>query len=130
MFTCRAFGFSDLKKRFIGWRICSAYRDLRRRIGVVESALRVLLRPDWSAIDVDYRLGSHDVRMPRHWAGQQFHAHGVGIAFKSGTDNALLDNSLIGSSQQDGVAKHEVRAWRFNFSALAISAFVDGRIAL
>ena len=35
---------------------------------------------------------------------------GVGIAFKSGTDNALLDNSLIGSSQQDGVAKHEVRA--------------------
>lgn len=55
---------------------------------------------------------------------------GVGIAFNSGTDNALLYDSLLGAGQQDDVAKHEVRAWRFNFSALAISAFVGGFIAL
>ena len=55
---------------------------------------------------------------------------GAGIAFNSGTDNALLYDSLLATGQQDEVAQHEVRAWRFNFSALAVSALAGGFIAL
>ncbi len=55
---------------------------------------------------------------------------GAGIAFNSGTDNALLYDSLLAAGEQDDVARHEVRAWRFNFTALAVSAFVGGFIAL
>lgn len=55
---------------------------------------------------------------------------GAGIAFNSGTDSALLYDSLLATDRQDEVAEHEARAWRFNFSALAVSAFLGGILAL
>ena len=51
---------------------------------------------------------------------------GAGVAFASGTDSALLYDSLLETGQESDVATHEVRAWRFTFSALAISASAGG----
>ena len=55
---------------------------------------------------------------------------GAGSAFASGTDNALLYDSLMAEGKEDQVAAHEARAWRFTFTGLAISAFIGGFIAL
>jgi len=54
---------------------------------------------------------------------------GVGNAFVSGTDNALLYDSLNHLDRQDEVVEHEVRAWRFSYAALAISAVVGGYLS-
>ncbi|NNE22729.1 MAG: MFS transporter [Rhizobiales bacterium] len=55
---------------------------------------------------------------------------GAGSAFVSGTDHALLYDSLIEDGRQDDVAWHEARAWRFTFAALAISAMIGGLISM
>ncbi len=55
---------------------------------------------------------------------------GAGIAFTSGTDNALLYDSLLEVGSQDQVAQQEARAWRFTYGALAASAAVGGILAL
>lgn len=51
---------------------------------------------------------------------------GAGGAFVSGTDNALLYDSLSDQGREDEVAAQEVRAWRFTYTALALSAVTGG----
>jgi predicted MFS family arabinose efflux permease len=55
---------------------------------------------------------------------------GTGTAFASGTDNALLYDSLVATGEEHRVADHEARAWRFTFTALAASALAGGLIAM
>ncbi|MEI4196343.1 MFS transporter [Roseovarius sp. E0-M6] len=55
---------------------------------------------------------------------------GAGMAFASGTDTALLYESLHASGRADEVERQELRAWRFSFVALATSAVLGGSIAL
>ena len=54
-------------------------------------------------------------------------ALGIHIAFASGTDSSLLYESLAEEGREDEVEAQELRAWRFNFAALAISAVTGGR---
>ncbi len=54
---------------------------------------------------------------------------GAGSAFASGTNSALLYDSLLAEGRESEVAWHEVQAWRFSFAALAISAFTGGWMA-
>lgn len=54
---------------------------------------------------------------------------GAGSAFMSGTDSSLLYESLVAEGREDEVERHEFRAWRFSFSALAISAVSGGVLA-
>ena len=54
---------------------------------------------------------------------------GAGTAFQSGTDSALLYDSLIETGREDEVTAQELKAWRFMFSGLAVSAFLGGVIA-
>ena len=63
------------------------------------------------------------------FAAAQF-AMGAHIAFASGTDSALLYESLVEEGRADDVEREEVRAFRFLFSALALSAVVGGGLAL
>jgi len=51
---------------------------------------------------------------------------GAGGAFISGTDTALLYDSLAEEGRQDEIAAQEVRAWRYSYMALAISAVAGG----
>ncbi len=51
---------------------------------------------------------------------------GAGMAFASGTDSALLYESLEREGRGNEVASHEMRAWRASFSALALSALTGG----
>lgn len=51
---------------------------------------------------------------------------GAGGAFVSGTDTALLYDSLAEEGRQDEIAAQEVRAWRYSYMALAISAVAGG----
>lgn len=55
---------------------------------------------------------------------------GVGAAFTSGTDSALLYESLATAGREDDIEQQEVRAWRFAFAGLAISAVSGGAMAL
>ncbi|SDX61088.1 MFS transporter [Litoreibacter albidus] len=55
---------------------------------------------------------------------------GAASAFASGTDTSLLFESLSAQSRADEVEAHELRAWRFGFSALALSAVIGGALAL
>ncbi len=55
---------------------------------------------------------------------------GAGSAFTSGTDNALLYDSLVAEERQDEVAAQEVRSWRFTYAALAVSAALGGFISI
>jgi hypothetical protein len=55
---------------------------------------------------------------------------GAGGAFLSGTDSAFLYESLAAAGRADDVEAQEVKAWRFTFAALAISAVTGGAIAL
>ena len=55
---------------------------------------------------------------------------GAGTAFASGTDNALLYDSLVETGNSGNVASQEAKAWRFTFTALALSALVGGLIAM
>ncbi len=51
---------------------------------------------------------------------------GFGSAFNSGTDSALLYESLAREGRADEVDAQELKAWRFNFTGLAMSAVVGG----
>lgn len=51
---------------------------------------------------------------------------GAGSAFASGTDTALLYDSLAEENRHDEIAAQEVRAWRFSYVALAVSAVAGG----
>ncbi len=55
---------------------------------------------------------------------------GAGSAFASGTDSALLYDSLVAEQRQDEVAAQEARSWRFTYGALAVSAAAGGLISL
>lgn len=57
-------------------------------------------------------------------------ALGAHIAFASGTDSALLYESLENEGRADEIERHELRAWRFNFAALGLSAVVGGAMAM
>ena len=54
---------------------------------------------------------------------------GAGNAFVSGTDNALLYDSLDAQNRQSEFVKQEVRAWRYSYAALAISAIAGGYLS-
>lgn len=57
-------------------------------------------------------------------------ALGIHFAFASGTDTSLLYESLAEDGRENEVEAHELRAWRFSFAALAVSAVTGGAIAL
>lgn len=54
---------------------------------------------------------------------------GASSAFTSGTDTSLLYESLPRETREKDIEFHEQRAWRFNFSGLALSAFTGGLLA-
>ena len=54
---------------------------------------------------------------------------GASAAFASGTDNALLYESLDSAGRANEVEYHETRAWQFTLVALAVSAVMGGVIA-
>lgn len=54
---------------------------------------------------------------------------GAGIAFSSGTDTALLYQSLVALGRANSMEKETVRAWRAAFMALALSALIGGSLA-
>ncbi len=54
---------------------------------------------------------------------------GAGNAFVSGSDNALLYDSLVEQNRQNEIAAQEARAWRFMFAGLAVSAIIGGFIS-
>jgi MFS family permease len=54
---------------------------------------------------------------------------GAAGAFASGTDSALLYESLKSENRVDEVEVAELRAWRFGFTALALSALMGGVLA-
>lgn len=51
---------------------------------------------------------------------------GAAMAFSSGTDSALLYESLAAADREAEVEHQELTAWRFSFAALALSAFTGG----
>ena len=51
---------------------------------------------------------------------------GASTAFNSGTDSALLFESLAAEERQDETETQELRAWRFGFIGLALSAVLGG----
>lgn len=55
---------------------------------------------------------------------------GAGIAFNSGTDTALLYQSLVAAGRREEMEAQSIRAWRFTFVALAVSAPLGGALAL
>ncbi len=57
-------------------------------------------------------------------------AMGAHIALISGTDSAVLYESLAEEGRADEIEREEVRAWRYSFLALAASAVVGGLMAL
>lgn len=57
-------------------------------------------------------------------------ALGAHMAFASGTDSALLFESLAEDNRADEIEAQELRAWRFTMAAFAISAVTGGAMAL
>ena len=57
-------------------------------------------------------------------------ALGAAAAFASGTDSAILYESLAADGRADEIEAHELRAWRFGFVALALSAVTGGVMGL
>ncbi len=55
---------------------------------------------------------------------------GAGMAFVSGTNSALLYESLEATGQGTQIEAQNVTAWRYGFSALALSAVLGGVAAL
>jgi MFS family permease len=55
---------------------------------------------------------------------------GAAWAFASGTDSSLLFESLKAESRADEIEAQELKAWRFSFAALALSALTGGALAL
>ncbi len=51
---------------------------------------------------------------------------GAGGAFASGTDEAMLYESLAATGREDEIEAQEVTAWRFSYTALALSAITGG----
>ena len=49
---------------------------------------------------------------------------GAAAAFASGTDSAILFEALTDAGRADEVEAEEVKAWRFSFGALALSALL------
>ncbi len=54
---------------------------------------------------------------------------GASMAFASGTDSAMLYESLVAAGRKAEVEQQELRAWRFSFTALALSAITGGAMA-
>ena len=54
---------------------------------------------------------------------------GAAAAFASGTDSAILFEALTDAGRADEVEAEEVKAWRFSFGALALSALTGGALA-
>jgi MFS family permease len=55
---------------------------------------------------------------------------GAGSAFASGTDSALLFESLRAEGREKEIEAAELKAWRFSFIALALSALSGGLLAV
>ncbi len=55
---------------------------------------------------------------------------GAGMAFWSGTDSSLLYESLAAEGREGEIEVHELRAWRYSYSAAALSAVAGGALAL
>lgn len=55
---------------------------------------------------------------------------GASMAFSSGTDEAMLYESLAATDREDEIEGQEIIAWRFSFIALALSAVTGGAMAL
>ncbi len=56
-------------------------------------------------------------------------ALGAGSAFGSGTDTSLLYESLDREGREAETESQELRAWRYSFTALAVSAVTGGAMA-
>ena len=54
---------------------------------------------------------------------------GASMALASGTDSALLFETLKAAGRENEIEDQEIRAWRFSFSAAAISALGGGLMA-
>ncbi|MCV6595289.1 MAG: MFS transporter [Silicimonas sp.] len=63
------------------------------------------------------------------FAAAQF-AMGAHIAFASGTDGALLYESLADEDRAGEIEAQELRAFRFTFAALGLSALLGGAMAI
>lgn len=57
-------------------------------------------------------------------------ALGASMAFSSGTDSALLYESLAATGRAEETEAQELRAWRFGFSALALASLTGGALSL
>ncbi|HZD26510.1 MAG TPA: MFS transporter, partial [Alphaproteobacteria bacterium] len=55
---------------------------------------------------------------------------GASAAFASGTDSALLYESLAAAGRQAEIERQELKAWRYSFCALAVSAVSGGVLTL
>ncbi|MCF2871906.1 MFS transporter [Octadecabacter sp. G9-8] len=55
---------------------------------------------------------------------------GASMAFASGTDEAMLYESLAALDRTDEIEAQEVIAWRYSFTALALSAVAGGALAM
>lgn len=55
---------------------------------------------------------------------------GAAAAFASGTDTSLLYESLAAEGRAEEIEPQSLRAWRFGFTGLAISAVLGGLMAL
>lgn len=55
---------------------------------------------------------------------------GTSIAFSSGTDEAILYESLAATGREDEIEHQEIVAWRYSFTALALSAVIGGALAM
>ena len=54
---------------------------------------------------------------------------GAGMAFASGTDSALLFESLDADNRAEEIENWELRGWRFTYAGLALSAPIGGGMA-
>ncbi|AGI66821.1 major facilitator superfamily permease [Octadecabacter antarcticus 307] len=55
---------------------------------------------------------------------------GAGVAFASGTDEAMLYESLAATGRANEIEAQEITAWRYSYTALALSAVTGGAMAL
>lgn len=54
---------------------------------------------------------------------------GASTAFNSGTDSALLYESLAANERENEIEAQELKAWRYSFTSLALSAVAGGGLA-
>lgn len=90
-----------------------------RRLTLILSALGVTVAATMQAIGGPFWV---------YFAAQA--ALGAGAAFASGTDSALLYESLDREGRAAEIERHELRAWRAGFAALALSAVTGGAMAV